>query len=373
MATYKEYKPNDYEESERVKQAGQTSDYWSQQQLKDFQYGDFAQSDRTTQYQTQLDNLNAPGKFSYSKQQGWDDIFNQINNRQPFTYDVNGDALYQQYKDQYIQGGKMAMMDTMGQASAMTGGYGNSHAQAVGQQAYQGYLTQLTDKIPELYQLALSKYQMEGEDLYNRYGLYADQYKTEYEQHRNSVADYQADRGYLAGRVDSSLAADLDKYTTNRDTALAENESYNSNISNNRTYYADLYNNLANLDWGQYTDREAIAQQAINMFNDNVYRNEQSRIADAELAAKNPNVVDNDTPVLDDDNPKVDDGPDSLTVTTYNQAVAYLKKNGKSANGLIPSKEFKMAQMDGATYGGKPLKSMTYGEYLKEYCWYITH
>ena len=91
---------------------------------------------------------------------------NDIENREKFSYDVNGDALYQQYKDQYTTQGKLAMMDTMGQAAAMTGGYGNSYAQSVGQQAYQGYLQQLTDKIPELYQLALNKYNSEGEELY---------------------------------------------------------------------------------------------------------------------------------------------------------------------------------------------------------------
>jgi hypothetical protein len=33
----------------------------------------------------------------------------QIQNRPAFSYDVNSDALYQQYKDQYIRQGKLAM------------------------------------------------------------------------------------------------------------------------------------------------------------------------------------------------------------------------------------------------------------------------
>ena len=51
-----------------------------------------------------------------------------------FKYNVNADPLYQQYKDQYIQGGKLAMMDTMGKAAALTGGYGSTYGQQVGQQ-----------------------------------------------------------------------------------------------------------------------------------------------------------------------------------------------------------------------------------------------
>jgi len=66
------------------------------------------------------------------------ELYDQVMGQKPFAYDLNGDALWQQYKDQYTTQGKMAMMDTMGQAAALTGGYGSSYSQAAGQQAYQG-------------------------------------------------------------------------------------------------------------------------------------------------------------------------------------------------------------------------------------------
>ena len=100
-----------------------------------------------------------------------DETLAQILNRKDFSYDLNGDALYQQYKDQYMLQGQQAMMDTMGQAAAMTGGYGNSYAQTVGQQAYNSHLQQLGSRIPELYSLALSKYQNEGDALLDRYAI----------------------------------------------------------------------------------------------------------------------------------------------------------------------------------------------------------
>ena len=102
-----------------------------------------------------------------------DDTINKILNKEEFSYDLNGDALYQQYKDQYTTQGQMARMDTMGQAAAMTGGYGNSYAQGVGQQTYQGYLQQLNDKVPELYQLALSQYNQENQDLKDQASMFA--------------------------------------------------------------------------------------------------------------------------------------------------------------------------------------------------------
>lgn len=131
-------------------------------------------------YQGYLNQYNNFGDFSFSKQGDLDSVYGNIKNYQPFSYDVNSDALYQQYANQYIQQGKMAMQDTIGQASAMTGGYGNSYAATAGNQAYQGYLQQLNDKVPELYQLALNKWQMGKDDLYDQYGLLLKEYEREY-------------------------------------------------------------------------------------------------------------------------------------------------------------------------------------------------
>jgi hypothetical protein len=136
------------------------------------------------------------------------DTMESILNRKDFQYDVNGDALYQQYKDRYMNLGNQAMMDTMGQAAKLTGGYGNSNAQMVGQQAYQGYLQGLTDKIPELAQLAYQKYAQQGNDLYQKYGLINSQEQAEYNRWAN-------ERDYLANLFNTERGYDYGLY---RDT-----------------------------------------------------------------------------------------------------------------------------------------------------------
>lgn len=117
-----------------------------------------------------------------------DQIYEKITNRDPFAYNVNDDALYQQMKDQYIRGGQMAMMDTMGQAQAMTGGYGNSYAQSAGQNAYQNYLTGLNEQVPELYQLALNNYLNEGDQMAMQYSMLLDKENTAYSRHQDEMA-----------------------------------------------------------------------------------------------------------------------------------------------------------------------------------------
>ena len=161
---------------------------------------EYTPSDAVTQADAQLQQhlANKPGEWQGGT---WSDQLNekinQILNRDKFSYDLNGDMLYQQYRDQYTTQGKLASMDVMGQAAAMTGGYGNSYAQTAGQQAYQSYLQQLNDKVPELYQLALNQYNQEGQALYDQAGILAQMDDQEYGRYQDKLSQYYTDLNYL--------------------------------------------------------------------------------------------------------------------------------------------------------------------------------
>lgn len=118
------------------------------------------------------------------------DIYNKIQNREKFSYDVNADPLYQNYKDKYVQQGKLAMRDTMGKAASLTGGYGSTYGQQVGQQTYDAYLQNLSDAIPELYGMAQQQYEREGNDLKAQYAMVGDQRDTEYNKYRDALSDW---------------------------------------------------------------------------------------------------------------------------------------------------------------------------------------
>ena len=177
---------------------------------------EYTESDAVKQARSALEQQTAskPGEYQSQWQPKLDDTINQILNRKDFSYDLNGDALYQQYKDRYTQQGKMAMMDTMGQAATLTGGYGNSYAQAAGQQAYQGYLQGLNDVIPELYQLALDKYTQEGNDLYSRYSMLGAQEQQDYGRYQDSMDAWNQERAWLADQYSKERSFD---YQQNRD------------------------------------------------------------------------------------------------------------------------------------------------------------
>ena len=139
-------------------------------------------------------NQNGKPTYTGSFDDQLNDIFQRITNREPFQYDVNADPIYQAQKDRFIQGGKLAMRDTMGRAAALTGGYGNTYAQGVGQQAYDAQLQGLTDVIPELYGMAYDMYKDKGDDLLTEYGLLGDMRDTEYNRFRDQLSDWNYDQ-----------------------------------------------------------------------------------------------------------------------------------------------------------------------------------
>lgn len=161
-----------------------------------------------TAYQQALAALQQAQQSMPSYQASYDqqlqNVYDQIVNRKPFQYNVNEDALYQQYRDQYAQMGQMAMMNTMGQAAGLTGGYGNSYAQAAGQQAYQGYLQQLNEVVPELYGMARQSYDQEGQDLMNQYAMLGDMADTEYGRYMDQLNQYWQNLNFAKEQADDA-------------------------------------------------------------------------------------------------------------------------------------------------------------------------
>lgn len=110
---------------------------------------------------------------------------NEIENTKPFEYDFNKDPLFQNMLASYMRDGRVAMADTMGQAAALTGGYGSSYAQAVGNQAYNRMVQEGYDNLPEYYQMAYQKYSDELQNKYNLLGEYRASDESEYQRMLN--------------------------------------------------------------------------------------------------------------------------------------------------------------------------------------------
>lgn len=156
-----------------------------------------------TAYNQAMGALQAASKPTYNPSYDAQikDIYNQIMGRESFSYDLSDDALYQIYKQNYADMGKLFMRDSMGQAAALTGGYGSSYGQAVGQQAYDSYLQQLNDVVPELYAQAYGRYQDEGDRLMQQYGLAGDLAADEYAKYQDAYNRYYTEQDYNYARL----------------------------------------------------------------------------------------------------------------------------------------------------------------------------
>lgn len=154
--------------------------------------------------------VNGYGSFSYGRQADYDAARDAVLNRGPFKYDLNKDALYKQVAENYKNLGKIAMQDTIGQASAMTGGYGNSYAQTAGQQAYQQFMQKSNEMIPQFYQMARENYDAEGNDLRAKLGILADDRNTAYGEWRDKYGQLVSERDYAGNEYNNIYNAALE-------------------------------------------------------------------------------------------------------------------------------------------------------------------
>ncbi len=159
-------------------------------------------------------------------------VLDKILNRESFSYDFNADPIYRQYREQYMNDGKRAMKDAMGNAAALTGGYGNSYAASAGSAAYNSYLEKLGEIVPSLMEAAYKRYsdgiQKDRNDLETLLGLD----ESDYSRYRDGVEDYKDEGEYLLKKLTELSDADYNRF-------LNELKQWNTD----RDYGREVYEN----------------------------------------------------------------------------------------------------------------------------------
>lgn len=209
---------------------------------------DSAQSKLNSLY----NNNNLSQQFKYSKQNQYNDALNAISNRKAFSYDLANDQLFQQAKQQYQAMGKTAMADTIGQASAMTGGYGNSYATTAGAQAYNNYLQQLNNSIGDYYAMALSTYNGETDRLNGVFNAYSADRSTEANEWSNNWNVYNQLYSQYYNQFSDMLNKDMSAW-----------QQKGSNLYNAANLASSQYNTASSNDINTWSTGESMrAEQA---------------------------------------------------------------------------------------------------------------
>lgn len=198
----------------------------------------YTPSAAVTQAQKYLESLQQtkPGEYKNAWQDQLSGLLDRIQNREAFTYDPTNDPLYNIYKDRYIQNGRRAMQDTMGQAAALTGGYGNSYAQSVGQQQYNQYMEGLNDIVPQLQQQAWQQYQDEGNRLLQNYELVNQQENQDYSRWRGGLEDWERAQSAAQDAYNGAYDRDYNAFTGQRNWEMAVQQQQQARESELRQY-----------------------------------------------------------------------------------------------------------------------------------------
>lgn len=209
-----------------------------------------------------------PGAYTSRYSDALDNILNQIQNPKEFKYEFNGDNLFKNYADLYSQYAKQGMMDAMGQAAALTGGYGNSYAQELGQQQYQQAMLPLYERGMELRNAAYQQHQDQRSDLMNQYSVIGNQENTDYARYRDLMGDWQNEENQAYNRYTNERDFDYGQYQNDLNywTGLAqvENAAYQTEqqrLEAIRQYNQDFAENKRRYDqeWEHQMALEAAA------------------------------------------------------------------------------------------------------------------
>lgn len=165
-----------------------------------------------------------------------------------FSYNPESDPAYQAYKKMYNREGDRALKSTISSVSAAQGGI-SSYASQAAQQASNYYAQQLTDKIPELEQLAYQKYQDDYNNDLNLVNLYKTLDDTYYNRFNN-------DRYYKMYQDKFDYQKQYNYDTLNSDNYFRGRSADNADLETAYTG-AQLNKNLELSDWDMFEKKLA--------------------------------------------------------------------------------------------------------------------
>lgn len=141
------------------------------------------------------------------------DLIAGLLDRPDFSYDPATDPLYQNYRKQYTREGQRATADALGAAAAASGGIPSSYANAAANQASNYYAAQLTDKIPDLYQLAYNQYLNDYNMDLSNLGVVQGAEQSDYDKYLNQLNQYNTDRNFSYGQFLDELSSQNQRRT----------------------------------------------------------------------------------------------------------------------------------------------------------------
>ncbi len=167
---------------------------------------------------------NAPSDYESKYSEQIEGILNDILNRERFQYNLNADPLYHQYREMYTENGKKAMMDTVADAAALTGGYSNTYAVNAGSQAYHEYLNNLNSVALDLRDRAYEAYKDDGQKLFDDISLLRSLDGDDYKKYLDELNRYYKDGDYLIESLANMSESEFEAFLATVDAWESDRE-----------------------------------------------------------------------------------------------------------------------------------------------------
>ena len=212
--------------------------------------------------------------YAGTHKEALNNLLNDFMNREDFEYDVDKDKMFQQALASAMGSGKTAMQDTMGQAAALTGGYGSTYATTAGNQAYNAFIEDAYNNLPEYYNMALAAYEAEGQQMLQQYNMLDATDTKEYGQWYDDInLQYQRTRDMVSDEY-NQWSANQSMYANTANMQLAENAQVGNNLYNMYSVASNEYENAYVKDWQNWQQSVDSAYKLAGMQSSDYWNNE---------------------------------------------------------------------------------------------------
>lgn len=172
-----------------------------------------------SEYNTNNKNYEIKNFSSYESpyQNQISEIAKKIKNKKEFSYDYENDPAFKAYYSLYQKLGDDAYERALYESALRTGGMVSTSAISAASGAKNHYNTMISERIPELFRDAYSRYTDEYERLYDELEMLSKLDETSYSRYRDKLDDFISDREYYYKKDKDNIDRIFDVYKVESD------------------------------------------------------------------------------------------------------------------------------------------------------------
>lgn len=172
-----------------------------------------------SEYNTNNKNYEIKNFSSYESpyQNQISEIAKKIKNKKEFSYDYENDPAFKAYYSLYQKLGDDAYERALYESALRTGGIVSTSAISAASGAKNHYNTMISERIPELFRDAYSRYTDEYERLYDELEMLSKLDETSYSRYRDKLDDFISDREYYYKKDKDNIDRIFDVYKVESD------------------------------------------------------------------------------------------------------------------------------------------------------------